>query len=191
MRRPRSWGPVWALAGAVVVCALVARSGLRLNLTASMPRGLYQLEEGPLERGALLAACLPLQHAVEGRRRGYLFRGRCPGGVSPVLKRVGAMGGDVVMLTVEGVFLNGEVLQLAAPGTDSRGRSLSPLPAGEYRLGNQELWLYTSEPRSWDSRFYGLVPASAVLGRVQPVWTWRPIVDSAAVPRFNERRLGE
>lgn len=171
MRRPRSWAPVWVLCWVAGLCALFVTQGFRLNLTPSLPLGLYRLDEGPIERGALVAACLPLDHGLEGRRRGYLSRGGCPGDVSPVLKRVGAVGGDIVVVTPAGVFVGGERLQVAAPQEDSRGRPLKPLPAGDYRLEPRELWLYTPEPRSWDSRFYGPQHASAVLGCVRSVWT--------------------
>ncbi|MCP3959293.1 MAG: conjugative transfer signal peptidase TraF [bacterium] len=188
MRRPRSWAPIWVVSAVAGLCVLFAGSDLRLNLTRSLPLGLYRFDEGPIERGVLVAACLQLEHAREGRRRGYLSRGSCPGGVSPVLKRVGATGGDVVAVTVESVFVGGELLQVAAPRTDSHGRSLTTLPVGEYRLALQELWLYTTEPRSWDSRFYGPVDGSAVLGRVQPVWTWGAVEDATDASGSNGRR---
>ena len=78
------------LCGVVGLCVVFAALGFRLNLTPSLPLGLYRLAPGPIERGALVATCLPLEMALEGRQRGYLSRGGCPGGASPVLKRVGA-----------------------------------------------------------------------------------------------------
>ena len=106
----------------------------------------------------------------------------------PVLKVVAAVGGDVVTVTREGVFLGGELLQVAAPLADRQARPLDPLPVGEYRLGPQELWLYTPAPRSWDSRFYGPLDVSAVLGRVRSVWTWAPNRHLSTAPPPNPRR---
>ena len=148
MRRPRSWAPLWVLAGAAGVCSLFVGSGLRLNWSQSLPLGLYRLAPGDLERGALVAACLPLEHGLEGRRRGYLLSGRCPGGASPVLKTIGATGGDVVSIRAGGVLVNGELLQASAPRRDSQGRRLDPLPSGDYELEPGQLWLFTHEPRS-------------------------------------------
>ncbi len=174
MKRLKTAAPIWMLLTAAALGGLFVASPLRLNLTPSLPLGLYRYDEGPLERGVLVAACLPLEWAQKGRRRGYLSRGRCPGGVSPVLKRVGALGGDIVTVSDEGVFVDGALLQAAGPRIDSQGRPLEPLASGQYRMAPQDLWLSTPEPRSWDSRYYGPVLASAVLGRVRPVWTLSP-----------------
>ena len=188
MSRLRSWAPLWIFSAAVCLCALFAGLGFRLNLTPSLPLGLYRFVPGPIERGTLVAACLPLELALEGRRRGYLSRGGCPGGVTPALKRVGAANGDVVVVRPDGVFVGGVMLQAAAPREDSRGHSLEPMPVGEYRLASQELWLFTTEPRSWDSRFYGPLSASTVLGCVRSVWTLGAVVDPIPIGA-NRRRL--
>lgn len=179
MSRVRSFAPVWIFLTSTGLCWAFVSFGFRFNLTASMPLGLYRFVPGPMERGALVAACLPPETAREGRRRGYLRRGWCPGGVSAVLKRIGAVGSEVVVVSPDGVFVAGVPLQAAAPRSDRRGRPLLPVPAGEYPLAPGELWLYTSEPRSWDSRYYGPVEVSSVLGRVQPVW----LFDSGRVSR--------
>ncbi|MCP3963613.1 MAG: conjugative transfer signal peptidase TraF [bacterium] len=171
MRRPRSWAPLWVLVGAAGLGGLFVGSGLRLNWTKSLPLGLYRLAPGALERGALVAVCLPLEHGLEGRRRGYLLSGPCPGDASPVLKTIGATGGDVVSIRAGGVLVNGEPFQVSAPRRDLKGRRLDPLPPDDYELEPGQLWLFTSEPRSWDSRFYGPVESASVLGRVQPIWT--------------------
>ena len=92
-RRPRTLAP---LAFLVVVGGLLltARAlGLRCNLTASLPVGIYRLVDRPVTLGALVAACPPVEAARLGVERGYLPAGRCPGGGAPVLKEVAALGG--------------------------------------------------------------------------------------------------
>src|SRR5262245_19561753 len=75
--------PVWMLRGALIM--LVASLGLvglraagdELNLSASMPRGLYRVTHDPLAVGQVVAICLPTAVAQFGRERGYLTAGAC------------------------------------------------------------------------------------------------------------------
>lgn len=150
-------------------------AGLRINTTASMPRGLYRVVEGELRRGATVAACLPVEIARFGMERHYLGPGTCPGGAEPVVKRVAAVAGDVVEVTAEGVFVDHVVLPRSRPLAEDRGgRPLQRFAPGLHRLATAEVWLYSPhEARSWDSRYFGPVPATNVLHVVAPVLTFR------------------
>jgi conjugative transfer signal peptidase TraF len=169
--RPRTPAPILVAAGAALVLWTVEASGLRFNASPSVPVGVYRLVDAPVERGALVAACLRERYGRLGRERGYLRRGSCPGGAAPVVKRIGASGGDHVQVSDEGVFVNGGFLEEAAPPTDSRERPLVPWPPGSFRLASEELWLYSDRSSSWDSRFFGPVRRPAVLGVARPIWT--------------------
>jgi conjugative transfer signal peptidase TraF len=150
-------------------------AGVRVNTSASMPRGLYRVVEGELSRGAVVAACLPLDVALFGLERHYLGAGTCPGGAKPVVKKVGGLAGDLLEVTTKGVVVNGEVLPRSRPLAEDRGgRPLAPFPRGPRRLAAGEVWLYSPhEARSWDSRYYGPIPASNVLHVVAPLVTFR------------------
>ena len=51
------------------------------------------------------------------------------------------------------------------------GRPLTSLPDGTYPALRGDLWvLATRSPRSWDSRYFGPVPASGVRGILHPLW---------------------
>jgi len=151
--------------------------GLGVNMSGSAPRGLYRVvPEGPA-RGALVVACLPPVVAAFGRTRGYLGAGACADGGQPVLKRIGAVAGDVIDLTAERVTVSG-VTAFTRPiePEDSLGRSLPRMPFGPYRVADNEVWLFgLSHGRSWDSRYFGPVPLAAVRGVVRPVLTVRDI----------------
>src|SRR4051794_36391049 len=86
-----------------------AALGLRLNMTPSVPTGLWRVwpAAGALQRGGVVQACLPEHISAEGRKRGYLHGGKCPGKAYPVLKPVGALPGDVVKVTPAAVLVNG------------------------------------------------------------------------------------
>src|SRR5439155_25992925 len=52
---------------------------VRLNVSPSVPLGLYRMVDEPVERGVLVVACGPLTAARLARESGYLIRGSCPG----------------------------------------------------------------------------------------------------------------
>ncbi len=172
--RPRTPAPLLLVCVAALAGWCVEALGFRVNTSPSVPVGLYLIRQTSITKEGLVAACLPKAEAAVGRERGYLRRGECPGGASPVVKRVGARSGDHVQVTTDGVFVNGRRLQDPAPAIDSRGRSLASVATGDYELGAGELWLYSPHSSSWDSRFFGPVSVSAVLGTVRPIWARAP-----------------
>ena len=177
--RPRTLAPLTVL---VVVASLllgVDLAGLCFNLTASLPSGIYRVIRRPAVLGDLVAFCPPPEWVRLGRNRCYLPSGRCQGGGVPLLKRVVAVEGQVVVVDAAGVAIDGHWLQEPAPTVDQQGRPLAPWPEGHHRLGPGQLWLATSDPRSFDSRYFGPVSRDAVLATVVPVWTWAPTSDPA------------
>ena len=169
--RVQTPAPLILICGVALAGWALEASGLRFNTSPSVPAGLYRIDRASIATGGLVAACLPETEGVVGRKRGYLRRGRCPGGASPVIKLVGAVSGDLVRVTTNRILVNGRRLQGPPPSVDSHGRPLRSIPAGDYQLGPGELWLYSPYPKSWDSRFFGPIPRSAVLGSVRPIWT--------------------
>ena len=163
-------------AGIVFLGRVLTELDLRFNFTASMPLGVYRLTPAPpkgdLPRGTIVAACAPRIAAEVGRRRGYLAAGRCPAGTELLLKMIVAAGGDNVVISGNGVSVNGcklpRSLQLAS---DDAGRSLSRWPEGHYRLRSDQLWLYAANERSWDSRYWGPAAATDVTARAVPLFT--------------------
>ncbi len=164
------------VAGMIFLGSVLANLDLRLNFTPSMPLGIYMLTPvsptGKLPRGAFVAACVPHIAAELGRRRGYLAAGPCPTDAEMLLKIIVAAGGDDVVISANGVSINGCALphsrQLAV---DVAGRKLSRWPEGRYRLRSDQLWLYAANDRSWDSRYWGPVAATDVTATLVPVFT--------------------
>ena len=87
-----------------------------------------------------------------------------------MLKRVLALPGQTVCrtgstITVDGIAM-GEVRE-----RDSRGRPL-PVWAGCDVVGEGELFLMNwQSATSLDSRYFGSMPATVIIGRALPVWT--------------------
>lgn len=177
MTAPARRGAVFLSAAAVLAslaAGLGGLLGLRLNLTESLPTGIYRtITEAP-RGGSVVMVCLPLEAAEFARARGYLGPGSCPGGVRGLGKIVLATAGDVVAHREEGLSVNAAPIpDSRALPRDSRGRTLAHHPWGEYVLGPRQLWLFSPyRPNSYDSRYFGPVDSSEVVSVLTPVWTW-------------------
>lgn len=111
--------------------AVLRAGGIRVNLSPSIPVGIYLARVvshpmGTLPRGTLVSACLPHQTAAWGEARGYLMRGSCADGTAPVGKPIFAFAGDTVTVGPNGLARNSELVPSTAPlRRDRHGR---PLP---------------------------------------------------------------
>ena len=180
---PRTLLPVLPLAlGALLATPILMFRllDLRIAFTGSAcPPGIYRataLRPGSaLGRGELVLVCLPETLSRFALERGYLARGAgCSDGIEPVGKRIGAMSGDTVQVAPDYVAVNRRPLPNSASRThDSRGREVPHVAFGTHAVKPGEVWLFgEADPRSWDSRYFGPVPTSAVRAELKPVITW-------------------
>ena len=159
---------------ALVVIAVIASSilfGNRLivNRTHSLPVGLYYWSDVPIKKGSIVL--FKPDHSTPlgqlGTERGYEAR------TLPLLKRVVALGGDVVTVFSSGVSVNGELLANSAPlSHDEAGRPLAVAQLDHFRLGTDQAFLMGVTLTSWDSRYFGPVALSRCSGSFVPVLTW-------------------
>lgn len=157
-----------------VAAAAALLAGYRLNLTSSIPIGLYHITSDSLRPGALVLMCLPDSVAEFARRRGYVHGGgHCAAHTMPIGKAIAAIQGDTVIATSDGMRRNGRLLaNSAALARDDRGRPLPQLRPGTYVVGRDTVWVVSEySPRSFDSRYIGGLPASLVVAQVRSVWT--------------------
>lgn len=139
-------------------------AGLRLNFTDSAPYGLWiERNDKPIKRGMLVRVCPPDTPIA----RSTLAYGNCPDtNVMPLLKAIAAIPGDTVRLQ-NGIpaMVNGKEL----PNTAARD-TIPAWPDGEYIVGPGQVWIFsTYSPKSFDSRYFGPVPARNILGEATPV----------------------
>lgn len=158
------------------IAALAPQPRLVWNASASMPPGLYHVEVGRLPAtGELVLVEAPEHLAALMAARGYLPRG------VPLLKRVAAADGALVCRTGNFVTIDGAGIARART-SDRAGR---PLPhwLGCRRLGSGEYFLIGAAPDSFDSRYFGPLPAASLIGTAHPLLTrvapgaplrWRP-----------------
>lgn len=173
-----TWLPTLSLMAALLVAGvLVENGGVWLNLSPSMPIGLYlsrHVRDGRVafRRGMIVALCLPTSLAAWGRARGYLARGRCHDGAAPVGKPIFALAGDTVIVAPSGLTRDREPIRSTrALSHDRAGRPLPQLPQGTYPVETGEVWLVSTHTAlSWDSRYYGAVPTANVIAVLRPLW---------------------
>ena len=155
--------------------SIAKRMGYRINTTPSVPAGIWRVLPLPARpaRGQIVSICPPPTAVfIEARARGYLSYGRCPGGFEPMLKPVAAIAGDAVEQTPSGLVLNGKALpDSVALAADSSGRPLRRLQGSPLVIAADEAFLLsTMNGRSFDSRYFGPLPVTAIEGLAVPVW---------------------
>ena len=176
MTRRRAACLVLASGGLVATLVMIGGwAGFRLNLTPSHPLGLWRIV--PLDRpatiGDLVFVCPPRNVVFEqAAARGYLRRGLCPGWVGPLIKIVAAREGQLIDIG-RSVVIDGQPLEHSdVRSIDGEGRALVLWSGGVVPLGH--LYLHSSFVGSYDSRYFGPVPAEGVLGWAVPVLTVGP-----------------
>ncbi|TAU61484.1 conjugative transfer signal peptidase TraF [Rhizobium ruizarguesonis] len=163
---------------AVIISTLAAAAftgGYRLNLTPSEPLGLWRIEklQRPVAIGDLVFLCPPMTAVfAEAWRRGYLRRGMCVGGFAPLIKTVAALPGQRVEITDHVLIDDRSIPASSVSGTDGEGRLLLPDSGGV--VPPRHLFVHSSFASSYDSRYFGPVPDSGLLGLARPVFTFHP-----------------
>lgn len=156
-------------APAVMPMAAQSRLWVVFNPTDSVPRGWYRVgrvdDASSLQVGSIVLAQLPASVAALAGQRGYL-----PNGV-PILKRIGAVAPQAVCVREQVVRVDGAAVA-AVRTNDSAHRPLQAWPQCRALATGELFLLSNTNPASFDSRYFGPIAASSVLGIARPLWTW-------------------
>ncbi len=146
-----------------------------INITPSEPLGIYKIhqisEAAQIHRGNIVAVCLPSQYQDLGLKQGYLLSGIRCGKTAPLIKTVIAIPGDTVILKNNEITVNGKVLLYVTKYIDGHGRRLGVFPRGVYKNVKTYWLIGTSDPNSWDSRYWGGVNRKNIVFTVVPLFT--------------------
>ena len=168
-------GSIMLLGG---VASAFALGGYRINTTLSFPLGLWKIV--PLQRSALVGdtvfICPPHDSPLMklGRDRGYLHRGAlCPGGFAPLIKTIAATAGWRISVRSGQVFVDGvQLTHSAILDKDGEGRAMRAYSGGV--VPPASVFLHSDFVASYDSRYFGPIPAAGILGLAKPVLTFPP-----------------
>lgn len=86
-----------------------------------------------------------------------------------MVKKVGCLPGDILTTDAEGKYFCNQRLLGTALQTDSKGRTLphflfsGPVPESSY-------FMVGTNPRSFDSKYFGLIHADDILYKALPLW---------------------
>jgi conjugative transfer signal peptidase TraF len=154
-------------AAAVLLSTIAARPIPRYlwNASQSVPIGLYELQpNGRLAVTRLVAVQPPEPLATFLADRSYLPRG------VPLLKRVLALPGQTVCRDQLAITID-KIEMGSARVHDSRGRPL-PVWQGCRVIADGEVFLMNWQSAdSFDGRYFGALPMSAIIGTAEPLWT--------------------
>tara|TARA_R110002126_G_scaffold11644_2_gene51843 strand:- start:391 stop:945 length:555 start_codon:yes stop_codon:yes gene_type:complete len=175
MKQWMTWIAIFLLS-IIGLALLLVVMGFRINLTDSIPVGLYRIKvikRVENIKQTYVIFC-PDDKPVfqQARDRGYIDHGLCPGGYGYLMKKVVATPGDKVSVTGAGVFVNQTLIPFSIPkARDGVNRTLPQWHALNYQLKDDEFITMTNQSVwSFDSRYYGLVRLSQIKGVITPVW---------------------
>ena len=153
-----------ALAGLVAPSAVPMPPVLVWNASASAPVGLYLVRPLPRPvRGVLAVIRLPEANARFAAERGYLPL------KAPLIKPVAAVAGQLVCQTKSGVAIDGRLIGRSLKA-DGSGRPLFAWSGCRVVFADEVFVMNPAVRDSFDGRYFGPLPASAVLGRARPLW---------------------
>jgi conjugative transfer signal peptidase TraF len=146
--------------GVLVLAAVVSTRWVRLNLSPSVPQGVYRLAavSTPLARGTLVV--LPVPVAVRSWHSRW----------QPLLKPIAAIAGDAVCVQQGSLWVEG---QWYGPVYDEAGGQVLPRLDGCHLVPEGAVFLASPRPRSLDGRYFGMTRIAALTARAVPLWTWR------------------
>jgi conjugative transfer signal peptidase TraF len=168
---------LFAVAAAGILLLMTSLRGgtprLVWNASSSVPLGLYSVEPGPVRRGDLVLIRLPPAVAELADQRGYL-----PKSIY-LIKYVWAIPGDQVCRFGTYVLVRGMLVVRALP-RDNLSRRM-PVWRGCRTLRSGEFFVLAYGPQSFDSRYFGLVPVTSVMGRAVLIYPASPATAGATI----------
>jgi type IV secretory pathway protease TraF len=91
---------------------------------------------------------------------------------APLIKPVIARTRDIVVVSADGIRVNGSLLPNTVPkNLDAAGRPLPVWLPGTYAVAPEMVWVAsTYHPNSFDSRYFGPISIRAIRHWLRPLW---------------------
>ena len=158
---PLAWA-VFPVLGVAALSATIPQPAVLWNPTPSEPIGLYVRRAAPPRTGSIIAFRAPsMAFPYADERMSYLRR-------VPILKAVAASEKDEVCTDRGELTINGR-WRASVQGRDGRGVRL-PAWRGCRILERGEYFVFSDRvPNSFDSRYYGPVRRTSIIGVFEPL----------------------
>ncbi len=160
----RSMSLSTTLLGAAAIALSIGSGAERpfvLNLTASVPVGVYWRSQDAPRNGDFVVVSLPSLYRDLADRRGYIPRDR------HLIKIIAAGAGELICRVGTRVWIAGHK-SVWAKDSDAAGRRL-PAWHGCRVLKASEVFVLGSHPDSFDSRYFGPIDRHLIAARVYPI----------------------
>ncbi|WP_151869209.1 signal peptidase I [Acinetobacter soli] len=157
----------------IVVMSLFLSKILIMNLTESLPLGLWHRTSLDFHKGSVVGFCptLPekLKHdyRLEASKNGLMRI--CDENVQMLMKPIVAVPGDTVKVNDNKIFVN-EIFIADRLAKDGFGNPIHSIKDGNYIVAEGEYWMISTYNRaSFDSRYYGPIKNSQVKYAFEPL----------------------
>ncbi len=149
--------------------------GFRINLTASLPLGIWQIDKSftQIEKGDYVWFKPTKEIADFGIERGYFEKNpKCENNSIPLLKIAYGLPGDTYSFHDDFVRINNQPIpNIKRRKKDTKNQLMPIIPNGIVR--EKHLFVLTLHPHSYDSRYYGTIPLENIEGTAKPILTWK------------------
>lgn len=155
-------------AGLLQAASFRTKDILKLNLTDSMPKGLYLMRspsQSFIRRGDIIEFTPP------GWTTEYIYRRHWLAEGTPLLKHVGAVPGDRVDITDVAISING-IYSGPVQNVDSQGLSL-PALRGAFVVPQGYIFPLSKHiPNSFDGRYFGCISIAQIRNIAEPIFVF-------------------
>lgn len=155
----------------ILMIAIFSIVGLRINITKSIPIGIYIITDKTPAKNDYVIFCPPDTYQFKNaRRRGYIDIGFCPDRYGYMMKKLVAENGDKVTISKSGVTVNDIFLPLSAQlPTDLQGNKLPEININKI-LGQDEVLLMSDvSSTSFDARYFGILDKKQIRHVIRPI----------------------
>lgn len=145
--------------------------GLRINITKSIPIGIYIITEKTPAKNDYVIFCPPdTEQFKNARRRGYIDIGFCPAKYGYMMKKLVALNGDAVTISKIGVTVNDVLLPLSAQlPTDLQGNKLPGININKILGPDDVLLMSDVSSTSFDARYFGILNKKQITHVIRPI----------------------
>jgi conjugative transfer signal peptidase TraF len=160
----------------LIVAGIVFHAmGFRVNMTESIPIGLYRITSAEPIKNAYVIFCPDDRESFRlARDRDYIDHGLYCSGYGYLMKKVVAVSGDTLSVTPGGVFVSQTLIPYSKPKLkDGMNRALPQWQVMSYQLQEDEVMTMTSQSEwSFDGRYYGTIHTQQIKGTITPLWVF-------------------